>query len=211
MFSKTKTIGFRKWLTLENLKSKFLEAVESESFTDKVYSYLSTALGVPKKILGWQSWDKTVGFIVRVSKNNIDNSIPLLSPTPKESKPADWDYDGRNWFYFSHLLAHAYGWDIEYIAKLDANEALKYLQEILVDDQLEKEFYYRLSEVAYPYNKSTKKSEFSPMKRPYWMKPLAPQTIKRIKIRKDLLPVGYIKDVSGLPPQYQIEGLKTEK
>jgi hypothetical protein len=212
MFFQTKPPGFRKWLDLENKKSTFLEAVESEAFPDKVYAYLSTALAIPVKRLDKKSWENTVRSLLKESIRFIpSHDLPILRDAPKDSKPVDWDYPERTWFFYSHMLAKAYGWTLEYIAKLGVNEALAYLQEILTDDHLDREFEYGLSEMAYPYNKSSKKSEFKPMKRPYWMKQSAPKEIKRFKIRRDSLPVGRIVDISGLPAQYAIEGLEVER
>jgi len=76
-------------------------------------------------------------------------------------------------------------------------EAFAHIQEILTDRQLEQEFFYSLSEIAYPYNKATKKGEFKPMPRPYWMRPAVRPT-KTIRIKRNLLPVGYGVDASGL-------------
>jgi hypothetical protein len=129
----------------------------------------------------------------------------MLRDSPKESKPVDWDYDGRTWAYYSHLLAKAYGWTLEYVAEMDVNEALAHLQEIMTDDHLEKEFTYSLSEVAYPYNKSTKTSNFKPMTKPYWMRPPMKQ-IPTYKIRRDMLPQGRIVDLAGNPSQFSTEG-----
>jgi hypothetical protein len=124
--------------------------------------------------------------------------LPILTTKhTKEDKKLSWDYDGRTWNFYSHLLASNYGWTLEYIGKLGIDEVIAKIQEILTEEQLNKEFQWSMSEIAYPYNKSTKKSEFKPLKRPYWM--LAEVTeIKKIKILKSLLPIGNVQDVSGM-------------
>jgi len=205
-------IGFRKFINLENKKIKIVSATEDESFPEKVYSYLSVAFDIPVKKLEKKDWQKTLLDMTEAMRNFApDSSLPLLQGSPQKEKPADWDYEDRAWAYHSHVLAKAYGWTLEYIAELGVNEALAHLQEILVDEQLEDEFMYGLSEVAYPYNKSTKKSEFKPMKRPYFMRPSISSAIKKVRIRKDMLPQGRIIDVSGMPEEYAIPGLVTEK
>ncbi len=205
-------MGFRKWLDLENKKSKCIEAAESEAFPEKVYAYLSAALDVPTKRLEKMTWESTVHSLLKESaKFSPNRELPLLKDAPKDSKSVDWDYDGRNWHYYSHLIAKAYGWTLEYIGNLHPDIALAHIQEILTSNHIDDEFLYGLSEVAYPYNKNTKKSEYKPMKRPYWMKQSAPKEIKRFKIRRDALPVGRIMDISGLPAEYAIIGLETEK
>lgn len=209
MFRKTKPVGFRKWLTLENLKSSILEAAGDGSFPDKVYSYLSAALEVPIEKLERESWESTVLTLLKNQSKPID--VPILKNAPTNLKPVDWEYEGRTWFYYAHILSSAYGWSLEYIAELDPAEAMSLIQEIFTDDQLEKEFNYSLSELAYQYDKNTKKSNFKPMKRPYWMRPLAPTEVKKVRIRRDMLPQGRIIDMSGMPPQYQIPGLEVER
>lgn len=206
-------LGFRKWIELENKKTDMLQATEDESFPERVYSYLSVALGIPIKKLEKQDWQSTVLSLIDVHKRfSPDASLPILRHTQhKEATPVDWDYPQRTWAFYSHLLAKAYGWTLEYIAEMDVNDALSRLQEIMTDEQLDREFVYGLSEIAYPYNKNTKKSEFKPMKRPYWMLPTAPTTIKKIKIKRSMLPQGRIIDASGLPPQFDIEGLEVER
>ena len=210
MFGKTKPIGFRKFVTLEKRKQIFLSATGDESFPEKVFSYLSVALDVPVSRLEGKDWQKVIRSLLSYKGHQL-KPLPLLEGAQKDSKPVDWDYDGRSWAYYSHLLSKAYGWTLEYIAEMDVDEALSHLQEILTDEHLDREFLYSLSEVAYPFNASTKKSEFKPMKRPYWMQPAVPTTIKKVKIRRDMLPQGLIKDMSGLPSEFQIPELHAEK
>ena len=112
-----------------------------------------------------------------------------------KKKPV-WDYEGRTWYSWVHDLAHAYGWSMEYIAELDIDDASSLLQELIIDDQLEKEFYWMTSEIAYPYNESSKKSEFKPLDRPIWMRDEI-RSIKEgkdqtVRILKEHLPVGNI-------------------
>jgi hypothetical protein len=191
----TAKLSFRKWLDLESQKKNLVEAVEKGEFPDRMFAFLSTA-SVPFKEN--DVWQNTVFSFAEALKIQPDKKIPLLNDSPKDGKPVDWDYDGRSWPYWSHLISKAYGWTLEYIGELDVNEALARVQEILTDDHLDREFVYSLSEIAYPYNKSTKKNHFKPMPRPYWMKP-AVQQMKTERFRKDMLPVGMIQDVSGMP------------
>lgn len=195
----TAKLSFRKWLDLETQKKILLEAVDGGEFPDKVFAFLSTAsVSFNEK----DTWENSVFcFMTAVKELRPNDSLPLVKDAPKDGKPADWDYEGRTWAYWSHVLAQAYGWTLEYIAELDVNEALSHIQEIFTDEHLEKEFYYGLSEVAYPYNKSTKKSVFKPMPRPYWMKPTA-KPVKMQTFKKSMLPMGLVQDVSGMPDEY---------
>lgn len=195
LFHKQKPLGFRKWVELEGHKKLISEAVEGSDFPKEIVGYLSTAFGDKK----WDKkpWKTSISSVLDgFQKFNPDYSLPLLN-TPKDRKTADWEYQGRMWNYFSHLLADAYGWTLEYIAELDVDEALGHVQEIFTSQYLEQEFYYSLSEIAYVYNKTTKKSNYKPLPRPYWMRPVS-QPTKQVRIKRSMLPVGYIIDASGL-------------
>jgi hypothetical protein len=206
MFKKTKPLGFRKWLELENLKSKFVEAAEKSDFPEKVYAYLSAALDVPAGKLQKNGWENTVLSLMKSVSDYPLKQIPLLKDAPKEKNEEDWTYEGRTWFYYAHLISNAYGWTLDYIANLDPNEALAHLQEIMTSEFLQKEFAYGLSEVAYPYNPSTKKSEYKAMSRPYWMR-LKKKEVKKTRMKRNLLPIGVGVDVSGLPKEYGAEAI----
>lgn len=193
------TLGFKKYLELESLKKNLVEATGSSEFPDRVFAYLSVASNVSDK----ETWETTVFSLLKAFKENQpDGKLPLIKDVPKENgKPVSWDYEGRGWAMWSHMIAKTYGWTSDFIAELDVNEAFGYIQEILTDEQLEMEFQYSLSDVAYPYNRSTKKNHFKPLPRPYWMKVAIPP-IKKMKFRADFLPVGLVEDVSGMPMEF---------
>lgn len=196
----TAKLSFRKWLNLEAHREQLTKATETGDFPDRVFALLSVAFDSHPDESA--SWENTVFSLIEATRLQPDKNLPFLKDAPKEGgKPADWDYDGREWAYWSHLIAKTYGWTLEYIGELDVNEALARVQEILTDEQLEREFYYGLSEIAYPYNKSTKQNHFKPLGRPYWMKPVT-APIQKTMIRKDMLPVGLVNDVSGMPQEY---------
>lgn len=199
-------LGFRKFIELEQLKSEVTEAAESGDFPDRVFAYLSAVFGKVNEKEGWQ---KTLVHLSEAQSKTVKIYIPIVKDSPKSGKEVEWNYAGRDWFFYSHLLAKAYGWTLEYISDLEVNDAFAHIQEILTDEQIEREFYHGLSEVSYRYDKSTKKSNYVPMKRPYWMRPVAPNVIKKVKIKKSLLPVGVIKNLHGLPEEYNL--VETEK
>lgn len=187
-------ITFKKWVLLEDAKKQIGETVEGVEFPEKVLDYLFTAYGKTKE----GDWKNTVFTLVEAFKEfSIDTSLPILKPSPKDSKEDNWDYPNRSWNFYSHILARSYGWTLDYIAELDVLEGLGHIQEVLTAEQLDKEFAHSLSEISYPYNKSTKKGEYKPMSRPYWMRPMS-KPVKKVRIRRDMLPVGYIVDASGL-------------
>jgi hypothetical protein len=191
---------FRKWAELEDKKYDAIKAVEQAAPTlpEKFYAYLSTALFL-KIDFDTVYWMDVVSAFTKIHSVTVpDVSFPLVSRhSEKKDKKDAWDYSGRLWYFYSNIIATAYGWTIEQIAKLSVSEALAYIQEILTEKQLEHEFVWSTSEIAYPYNKQTKKSKFSPLNRPYWMLPdfdKKPEKIT-VRIRKSMLPVGNIEKI----------------
>lgn len=203
---------FEKWIRLEALRSKIIEAVETDTFTLHITRYVSTALSIPEWVLGYIFWMNIVLlFYALVSKNSATNKIPLLepsAPSKRDDAGLSWDYDGRSYYVWLHLLANKYGWTIQYINRLDVDIVLALIQEILTEQQLEKEFQWSMTEVSYKYDKATKQSSHVPLTRPYWMLPKAKE-IKIIKIPKLYMPVGNIVDISNM--QEALEKQKSDR
>jgi len=197
--SKVPRFHFGKWAKMEELARRVDKALTSDikNFSTAVHAYLR-AVYIPEKILCRLSWTTTITLYFQLRQRNVPNKIPLLvSKTNTKDEPVSWDYEGRNWYYWAHMLAKEYGWSLEQIGKLSVDDALAHIQEILVDEQLTREFQWTMTEIAYPYNASTKKSEFKPLPRPYFMWTKAPE-IKKVKLLKKLQPIGVVQDKSGM-------------
>lgn len=193
---------FYQWMRLEQNKERITQAVEGDGdFPDALLLYLSTALGVSSKWYEQADWLKVVELFYACLMKSPIIKLPITTPTGEKFKDDPWAYEGRTWHLYTHLLAKSYGWNLEYISQLRVGDALAKIQEILTDEQLDREFYYGLSEVAYPYNKQTKKSVFKPMQRPYWMREKI-RDVPRFKIAKEMLPVGAIIMDNVLPDEY---------
>jgi len=104
-------------------------------------------------------------------------------------------------------LAKSYGWNVEYIAQLDVDDALALVQEISLEEQFDKEWSYSLSEVAYEYDTASKKSKLRTLPRPSWMnvatqavkeKIESGQTTRQVHIPKSFIPPGIVV-VNGQP------------
>ena len=191
----------REWLTLEDYISDIAEAAEAQDidgFIDSLCSYVSAAVGLPKE-------DVESAFVISVInsldiciKTNVPNyELPILRngiDPKKPIVPPVWEYKGRQWYFWLNTLATAYGWSIDYIAELDIDDAYSLYQEIVVDEQLRREWDWGLSEIAYPYDKSTKTNKFKEYPRPRWMRigALASKPVEKIKIRVDFMPVGNV-------------------
>ena len=191
----------KKWILLEAQKEKIIKAVEGgNDFPSELFSYLSTALGVSYKRYEQADWMLLVdAFYLCISKSPVLD-LPITTKSNETSKEDSWDYPARTWHLYSHLLAKTYGWTLEYISMLHVEEALSKIQEIIVDDQLNREFEYGLSEVAYQYDKNTRTSRFVPLPRPHWMRAKI-QPVQKMIIPKSMMPVGNVVMEGVLPPE----------
>lgn len=181
--------GLKVWLDLENIRGKIGEAVDpwdAGKLSESICSYVSTALSIEVEELPWME--------VAIALRKIDQTCAIEYDFPFlrvqiDDKKETWDYEGRTWYIWLHMLASEFGWTAEYIADLDVDMAFALAQEIAVRNQLEKEFQWATSEVPYQT-----KDGFKPLERPRWMlySTDRPEDNK-IKIRKEFMPVGIIK------------------
>lgn len=188
-------INLYKWIELEDIKEEISKT--DENFPALVYKYLSKAFGFGGmwNRLRWQHTAKALLLVNNIAAPK-NKELPLLNSKPdlksKEVK-AGWEYKKRTIHQWSHMLASQYGWSLEYIKNLSIDTALALIQEILAQDQLDKEFQWGLSEISYSYDVRTKKSKFNPLPRPDWMLPDADDiVIPTIKIRASHVPVGLV-------------------
>jgi hypothetical protein len=193
---------FGKFLILEDTKNKILEAAKrkEETFPDLVISYISAAFLIPKAIIENLSWEVTFSlFMLGVSKSAPSLPLPILHPTKQKKETNAWDYDGRVTFMYNNIIAKAYGWSVEYVNNLDVDTALALIQEILTDEQLEREFLWAMSDKSYSYDTKTKSGKANPLERPYFMKEEVKEP-KRVRMPASLMPQGFV-DYSSLPPE----------
>ena len=185
----------RKWLELEEHRAQVTKAAaerQGDALWRGLASYLAAAVSCRVR---WENvpWQQAVlAYEAAVVANVPDTLFPMLLHSPDKKGGVDFDYDGRMWYLWSHLLARHYGWTLEYIANLDIDEAIGHIQEILVDEQLEREWEWATSEVAYSYNQATKHSELRPLPRPAWMKMRKIEPPKKIRIHKMFVPMGNV-------------------
>lgn len=188
-------------MNLEGLKEKVIRDAgeSSDNFPESLLEFVSASLKIPVKYFENAEWTLVVEAFYFILLKSPSIKLPITSPSGEKSKPEDWDYEGRTWHLYAYMIAKAYGWTFEYISQLQVRDALATIQEILTDRQLEREFYYSLSEVAYPYDKNTKKSHYSPMPRPHWMRPQI-KPIKKFPMPKSTLPMGVV-NYNALPEE----------
>jgi hypothetical protein len=190
------------WFDLEELRSSIKEAVDGGDTTAVsrlLCSYLSAASDKRIEIYQETSWEEVaIAFAEINALNSPRMNFPLFEFAHKEANdPEVWEYEGRTWFIWVHILAKAYGWTEEYISGLEIETGLALIQEATVEDQLQKEWEWSLTELAYPYDKVTKTSRFVPLTRPDWMRAKT-KAIKTTTMKSSMLPMGVIDNISGM-------------
>lgn len=194
-------IGLKKWLELDRIWTEIhrLAAERAEGFTGKVFEYLSAASGEEVETWEYLPWSIVAETTLKVwDINKPLRHLPMYTDKRLQNDiEIPWQYPEREWYVWANVFASSYHWKLEYIAELDIDDAAALFQELVIDDQLKKEWDWGLSERAYVYNQFTKKTEFKPLERPYWMREKIPQP-KKIKIRRDMMPVGNIIDLGQM-------------
>jgi hypothetical protein len=204
-----KRLTLKGWTSLEGIKKEMDEDISHKDF-DNYYlalvRFIEMSLSSPQIDWGLVPWYEAITAYSQVVKLNSPTlEFPILIGAKGENKKLPWEYDGRAWYFWLHLFAKFYGWSEDAIGNLDIDTAIGLYQETQIDEQMEREWTYSLSETAYPYNQATKKQEYKPLARPEWMLPIAPKHNQTIMIRKDLMPMGNIvnltdkkKEMSGI-------------
>ena len=129
-----------------------------------------------------------------------EKELPLLQPAQSKNKKEPWDYEGRSWYMYAHIISQRYGWTLGEIGRMDLDDALALVQEILTDEQLDREFLWSMSENSYIYNAKTKTGKPNPLERPYWMI-VKVEPPKRMQIPKNMIPAG--ADFGAIPDEYK--------
>lgn len=194
-------LKLRKWSQLEGIRKPLDTAISKKDFNttfDMMVKLIEMAVSIPVEI-DWSSvyWEDFIYLYSQVvSLNSPTIEFPILRSASKE-KPQPWEYEGRSWYFWLNLFSSNYGWSEEVVAELDIDTAIGLFQEISIQEQMTKEWQWGLSEIAYPYDKSTKKSIYKPLTRPDWMAPMVPKQLPVVRIKQSHLPMGNIVDVQA--------------
>lgn len=186
---------FRRWIELEELKDHFIRAAEEGTDLPQALArLLSAALGISPRLLKHIEWWKQFSAFNTVCiKNQPRILLPILTDSSSRKQDRDlWDYPDRMWYLYAHIIAKAFGWTFGEISQLNVEDAIAIIQEILTDEQLQREFDWGLSERAFSYDPKSKVSKYNELPRPYWMKPKVSSVVKKIKILKAMMPVGNV-------------------
>ena len=192
-----------KFFQLDELKRVFHRAIREKNkfvFKKAMLDIISLQTGEEEKPDNFLH--ALVSVIEIINNNALDAEAVFLRPPPKTGEQSKqerprWDYDGRAFATWIDAFARNYGCDLQTILELDVNTAAFLYQEILVTEQLEKEWNYSLTEMAYPTD-SSGKANYRPLSRPYWMNDIDDKPLPVARIPKHMLPSGVVIDLSGM-------------
>jgi hypothetical protein len=188
-------LRLKKWVEFESLKEKILDQAKHgnvESFSKALLSCVSFCVNIDEEEIKDVPWIEIASAYRGCQEVNSPSiSFPIFFAQIKKRKLIGWDYEERSWYVWVHTLARVFGWSSEYIAELVIDDAIGLIEEIYVQDQLDKEWEWSLSEVAY----SNKDGRFKPLPRPPWMESSSKYISEeeaKIKMPKAMMPVGKI-------------------
>lgn len=191
---KPRRLTLRGWAAMDDLYRQIKSRAEDGEWflvPELVFKILELNSKKVDRDLFWA--DVVQNFNDFLELNSPRKEFPILTSREK-SKTMPWEYPGRSWYFWLNLFAKTYGWSEEKIASLDIDDAIGLYQEAIIEEQLEREWQWGLSEIAYEYNKSTKKSHLKALPRPDWMKAVVgkPKPVKTRLIHKDAMPIGMV-------------------
>jgi hypothetical protein len=136
-----------------------------------------------------------VAHAVLAALNRASDSLPFML-VERSKTEYQYDYEHRGLASWVAGLAAHYGWTAGYVLEeLSPEEAACYLQEALIQDHEDKEFQYKLSEVAYKIEGkgNSARTKLIPFPKPGWMAKKMPA----VRIPKTWVPQGNVIDASN--------------
>lgn len=192
---------FRLHLILSRLQAAITTSLadsNARAAHTQIKEYLALA-GIPPEIIDNAAGITLITLYLQIQHFNAFqfDGLPFLA-TPEaddrhgtpdiESLP--YDYEGREWAGWVTTLANAFGWSRSAIFEMWPEEVACYMQEAHLIRYEDLEYQRRLSEVSYGYNKTTKKTTYTPLPKPAWMAGV--QVQKTYKINPSMLPAGNV-------------------
>jgi hypothetical protein len=203
-------LGGREWnisrarlgdfLRLQQARETLLEGVKSEDNREIVtglYAFLRVLLtDLSEDEFYAAPWTEIGAAYILIENINLlphSDDYAIIRLAVRDGDKVAWNYPERVVMIWVHMLAKAYGWSRDEVFNLWPEEAIALVMEILADEQMDREFLHALSDVAYEYNKATKKSSYKPLQRPAWMVFGGRDgKVKKTKLRRDWLPQGAV-------------------
>lgn len=189
------------FLDLEIVLSRMDKAVEKDdtgAICDALFDYLSACIPELNRGLFYETlWHEIVNaYASLLVMNKIRGDFAIISRQMGKAKPVPWDYPERSKTVWIHMLASVYNWSRHDIENLIVEDAVGFVQEIQVDEQMRNEFEHSMSEIAYQYDQASKKSKYVPLRRPAWM--VLRKELPRTRLAKAYLPQGKVVAVEEI-------------
>lgn len=168
---------------------------------DLTFSYIALATGlVTEEVRQAKPAEILIGFVMLTALNKPSGDLPFMQEKQDRAE-YDYDYPNRGLAYWVSRLSACYGWTSEHILEqLTPEEAACYMQEAIIRDHENKEFAYRLSEVAYPIIGSGKsaRARYRPYPGPSWMAKKLPKIRMSKDFAKKWLPQGVVIEAGDI-------------
>lgn len=164
---------------------------------EATFEYISIATGVDE-LSGVGVDELTPALEALHELNDSIDTLPWQETVDMEQigvkVTSSADYDNRELAIIVDAIAHAYGWSVESIFNLQPDVAACYVQEIMLRDWQDRDFAYRLSEVA--YDKDGKLIDFPA---PGWYTKVVGPTVEEATgpIPVKFMPKGVVIGVDG--------------
>jgi len=184
---------------LSVILDRWQEARRKHDYKDAVsltLSYVALATGLDIEAVQAKPSEVLINFHILAALNRVSDALPFML-VEKSKAEYDYEYQHRGLASWVSKLSARYGWTSEYILdELSPEEAACYLQEALIQDYEDKEFSYRLSEVAYKIVGKGKsaRSKYVDFPKPSWMG----EKVRKILIPKAWLPQGNIIEAGNI-------------
>lgn len=193
--SRARLGGFLRLQQARESLNQGIEEADNGQIVEGIFEFLRVA--IPD--LEAHEFNQAPWFDVFFAYSQVEdiNRLPhgaefaILKFPSEGGRDVPWDNPLRAIILWIHLIATTYSWSKDEIENLWPEEAIAYVQEIMADQQEDREFAHMLSEVAYSYNKTTKKSQYKPLSRPLWMIMQRPESAIT-KMRRDFVPIGNV-------------------
>ena len=185
---------------LSVILDRWQEARRKHNYGDAVsltFDYIALATGLDIEAVGQAKPSEVlINFHIFAALNRVSDALPFML-VEKSKAEYDYEYQHRGLASWVSKLSAHYGWTSEYILdKLSPEEAACYLQEALIQDYEDKEFSYRLSEVAYKIEGKGKsaRSKYIPFPKPSWMG----GKVRKVLIPKAWVPQGNVIEIGDI-------------
>ena len=174
MYARSRLGGFLALQRANELIKYAVRIDDNAKIADGLYSFLIAAIPeLRRETFNVINWHEIFDAYEQIERQNqipgLEDFAIMIQRTSKTGKPEAWHYPGRAPTLWIHIIANAYHWPLDEILNLWPEEAVAYIQEIQAEHYRERKFMHSLSDMAYSYDKGSKKSKYIPLAIPTWM------------------------------------------